>query len=86
MRTGRVRKHAGLRVRLVTSDAHAGLVAAIGATLTGAAWQRCRTHHAANVIERHPEGLVDVVGIFPDPNSIVRLVGAVLAEPPDEWA
>jgi len=30
-------------VRLVTSDAHQGLVAAIGATLTGASWQRCRT-------------------------------------------
>src|SRR5688572_26383919 len=29
-------------VKLVTSDAHAGLVAAIGATLPGAAWQRCR--------------------------------------------
>src|SRR3954467_6956738 len=33
-------------VRLVTSDAHAGLVAAIGATLPGAGWQRCRTHWA----------------------------------------
>jgi len=31
-------------VRLVTSDAHDGLVAAIGATLPGASWQRCRTH------------------------------------------
>ena len=31
-------------VRLVTSDAHAGLIAAIGATLPGASWQRCRTH------------------------------------------
>ncbi|WP_157114426.1 IS256 family transposase, partial [Nocardia gamkensis] len=31
-------------VQLVTSDAHAGLVAAIGATLPGASWQRCRTH------------------------------------------
>jgi putative transposase len=31
-------------VALVTSDAHPGLVAAIGATLPGAAWQRCRTH------------------------------------------
>jgi putative transposase len=29
---------------LVTSDAHAGLVAAIAATLPGASWQRCRTH------------------------------------------
>jgi transposase-like protein len=27
-------------VKLVTSDAHAGLVTAIGATLPGAAWQR----------------------------------------------
>src|SRR5215213_7919927 len=33
-------------VALVTSDAHAGLVSAIGATLPGAAWQRCRTHWA----------------------------------------
>jgi putative transposase len=31
-------------VVLVTSDAHPGLVAAIAATLPGAAWQRCRTH------------------------------------------
>src|SRR6188768_1443497 len=32
-------------VKLVTSDAHAGLISAIGATLPGAAWQRCRTHY-----------------------------------------
>src|SRR5947209_8005560 len=31
-------------VRLVTSDAHRGLVEAIGAALPGASWQRCRTH------------------------------------------
>src|SRR5215218_10728936 len=31
-------------VALVTSDAHRGLVEAIGATLPGATWQRCRTH------------------------------------------
>lgn len=37
-------------VSLVTSDAHAGLVAAIGATLPGAAWQRCRTHWSRKVI------------------------------------
>lgn len=152
-------------VKLVTSDAHAGLVAAIGATLPGATWQRCRTHYAANLmsacpksswpavkamlhsvydqptakdvqaqfdklldavtvklpaVAEHldaaradvlaftafPKGLwrqvwsnnpnerlnreirrrTDVVGIFPDRASVIRLVGAVLAEQHDEWA
>ncbi len=42
-------------VRLVTSDAHAGLVAAIGATLPGATWQRCRTHYASNLMAATPK-------------------------------
>ena len=42
-------------VKLVTSDAHAGLVAAIAATLPGAAWQRCRTHYAANLMSATPK-------------------------------
>jgi putative transposase len=151
-------------VALVTSDAHAGLVTAIGATLPGAAWQRCRTHYAANLmavcpksswpwvrallhsvydqpdaasvhaqfdrvldalvdklpkVAEHLEGAradvlaftafpkevwrqiwsnnpserlnreirrrTDVVGIFPDRDAVIRLVGAVLAEQHDEW-
>jgi putative transposase len=151
-------------VKLVTSDAHAGLVAAIGATLPGASWQRCRTHYAANLMSATPKSSwpwvrtllhsvydqpdadsvnaqydrvlealqpklpavvehleaarpdvlaftsfpkeiwrqiwsnnpqerlnreirrrTDVVGIFPDRNALVRLVGAVLAEQHDEW-
>jgi putative transposase len=30
-------------VQLVISDAHRGLVGAVGAALAGASWQRCRT-------------------------------------------
>ena len=37
------------------SDAHAGLVDAIGAVLPGAAWQRCRTHYARNLLTQVPE-------------------------------
>lgn len=41
-------------VALVTSDAHAGLVAAIGATLPGASWQRRRTHYTVNLMSVCP--------------------------------
>jgi transposase-like protein len=44
-------------VRLVTSDAHAGLVEAIAANLPGAAWQRCRTHYAANLMSVTPKSM-----------------------------
>jgi putative transposase len=39
-------------VVLVTSDAHAGLVAAIAATLPGASWQRCRTHYPRDLLTK----------------------------------
>jgi len=42
-------------VALVTSDAHSGLVAALGATLPGASWQRCRTHYSANLMAITPK-------------------------------
>jgi putative transposase len=39
-------------VRLVTSDAHPGLVAAIRASLPGASWQRCRTHYLRDLLTK----------------------------------
>jgi len=151
-------------VQLVISDAHPGLVAAIGAALPGASWQRCRTHYLRNLLTRVPKSAqphvatqvrtifdqpdadavtaqfdrvvdalatkfpdaaahleaardellafigypheiwrqiwsnnpqerlnkeirrrTDVVGIFPGRESLIRLVGAVLAEQSDEW-
>jgi putative transposase len=151
-------------VALVTSDAHRGLVDAVGATVPGAAWQRCRTHYAANLMSVTPKAQwgwvkamlhsvydqpdadavhaqfdrlldaigeklptvaehldaaradilaftafpkqvwrqiwsnnpqerlnreirrrTDVVGIFPNRDGLIRLVGAVLAEQHDEW-
>src|SRR3954453_13948266 len=40
---------------LVTSDPPAGLVEAIAANLPGAAWQRCRTHYAMNLMSVCPK-------------------------------
>jgi putative transposase len=42
-------------VQLVISDAHPGLVAAIGAALPGASWQRCRTHYLRNLLTKVPK-------------------------------
>jgi transposase-like protein len=44
-------------VRLVTSDAHQGLVEAVAAHLPGASWQRCRTHYAANLMSVTPKSM-----------------------------
>jgi putative transposase len=150
---------------LVISDAHVGLVDAIRSTLTGATWQRCRTHFMRNLLTRVPKSAqamvatlvrtifaqpdaqsvweqhgrvveqlherfpaaaelladaavdvlaftafpkehwkqiwsnnpqerlnkelrrrTDVVGIFPNRDAVIRLVGSVLAEQHDEWA
>lgn len=61
-------------VKLVVSDAHEGLKAAIGAVLPGSSWQRCRTHFMRNLLTRVPksaQGLVAslVRSIFEQPNA-----------------
>lgn len=46
----------GLRgVRLVVSDAHAGLKQAIQEVFVGAAWQRCRVHFMRNLLAHVPK-------------------------------
>jgi transposase-like protein len=72
-------------VALVTSDAHRGLTEAIGATLPGAAWQRCRTHYAANLMAATPKtawgwvrALLHSVYDQPDAASVHAQFGRVL--------
>jgi putative transposase len=48
-------------VRLVISDAHQGLKAAIATVFLGAAWQRCRVHFLRNVLARIPRGRAEMV-------------------------
>jgi transposase-like protein len=52
----------GLRgVKLVISDAHAGLKASLG-VLNGAGWQRCRVHFMRNILTRVPKPAQGFVG------------------------
>lgn len=54
----------GLRgVKLVVSDAHSGLVKAIGRCM-GCQWQRCRVHFMRNVLSRVPSGRKELVASF----------------------
>ena len=65
----------GLRgVRLVISDAHSGLKAAIAKCFVGAAWQRCRVHFMRNVLAKVPKASSDMVAaavrtIFAQPDA-----------------
>jgi transposase-like protein len=72
-------------VLLVTSDAHRGLVEAIGANLPGTTWQRCRTHYAANVMSVCPKSswgwvkaLLHAVSDQPDADAVHAQYGRIL--------
>ena len=84
-------------VRLVISDAHRGLVQAIGATLPGAAWQRCRTHYLRNLLAKVPKSaqpwvatLVRTVFDQPDTQAVhaqyARVVETIEGKCPDAAA
>jgi transposase-like protein len=61
-------------VRLASSDAHPGSVAAIASTRPGASWQRCRTHFMRNLLTRVPKSAQSFVAtmvrtIFAQPDA-----------------
>jgi putative transposase len=61
-------------VRLVISDAHAGLKASIPQLFSGAAWQRCKVHLMRNLLGAVPSASKDMVAatvrtIFAQPDA-----------------
>jgi len=61
-------------VKLVISDAHSGLKAAIASELPGSSWQRCRAHFMRNLLSKAPKASQEVVAtlvrsIFAQPNA-----------------
>jgi putative transposase len=61
-------------VRLVTSDAHRGLKAAVETVLQGASWQRCRVNFMRNALSLVPKAAQQMVGatirtVFAQPDA-----------------
>ena len=61
-------------VRLVISDAHAGLKASIARVFNGASWQRCKVHAMRNILGTVPSASKEMVAatvrtIFAQPDT-----------------
>jgi len=65
-------------VKLVTTDAHRGLINAVVTVFIGAAWQRCKVHFGRNVVDHAPKACKEklaaaVHGIFNQPDQEAAL-------------
>lgn len=65
-------------VKLVTTDAHRGLINAVTTVFIGAAWQRCKVHFGRNVVDHAPKACKEnlsaaVHGIFNQPDQEAAL-------------
>ena len=79
-------------VKLVISDAHGGLKDAIASCLSGATWQRCRTHFMRNLLAKVPKASQDLVATVvrsiyaqPDPKNVLTQYAAVVAQLEDKF-
>jgi putative transposase len=52
---------------------------------TQPAWKRTRSTNPLEWLNKEIKRRTDVVGVFPNPDALLRLAGAVLVEAHDEW-
>jgi putative transposase len=48
-------------------------------------WTRLSSSNPLERLNREVKRRTDIVGVFPDQDSVIRLVGSVLLETDDEW-